>query len=126
MSYTGVIIEESLANKDILRQVNIVSTEVEPVTEKHQTPWLSQWTLHTFEVPEEKAHKIAEAISKALESRDSWYADFKNDTHHFIVFRGKAFFVDRSSNEQYNEARQYGISLGIPEYQMEFQPMVRE
>lgn len=52
MNYQGVIIEESLEDKGILKDVRILSTEVELVTEEHETPRLKQWTLHTIEVPE--------------------------------------------------------------------------
>ena len=55
MNYKGVIIEESLRKTDVLKDVLVVSTKVEPVTEKHRTPWLRQWTLHTVEIPEEEA-----------------------------------------------------------------------
>ena len=123
-NYKGVIIEESLAKKDVLKKVKIVSTKVEKITDEHQTPWLSQWTLHTVEIPESKAQTIAEEISKSLDysHNSSWYADYKNDTHHYIIFRDKIFYIDRKSKEQYDEAKRYGISLGIPEYQVDFAP----
>ena len=123
-NYNGVIIEESLANKDVLKKVKILSTKVEEVTNEHKTPWLSQWTLHTVEVPEKEAQIIAEEISKSLDysHNSSWYADYKNNTHNYIIFRDKIFYVDRKSKEQYDEAKRYGISLGIPEYQVDFAP----
>ena len=120
MDYKGVIIEESLENKDILKDINILSRKVEEVTERHKTPWVKQWTLHTVEIPENQADSVAEKISKVLDSEHDWYADFKNDTHHYIIFRNKVFFIDRKSKEQYDEAKQYGISLGIHEYQVDF------
>ncbi len=120
--YQGVIIEESLENKDILKKVKIISTKVEPVTDDHKTPWISQWTLHTVELPETEAPAIAYEISKFLDSEHSWYADFKNKTHHYIIFRDKVFYIDQKSKEQYDEAKCYGISLGIPEYQVDFAP----
>ena len=126
MNYTGVIIEESLENKTILKEVKILVTKVEEVTEEHKTPWIKQWTLHTVEIPQNQAESIAEKISKALDSEHNWYVDFKNDTHHYIIFREKVFFVDRWSKEQYDEAKKYGISLGIPEYQVDFHPEVKE
>jgi hypothetical protein len=128
MNYSGVIIEESLANKDVLKKVKILSTKVEKVTDEHKTPWLSQWTLHTVEIPENEAQSFAEEISKSLDySHDSsWYADYKNDTHHYIIFKDKVFYIDRKSKEQYDEAKRYGISLGIPEYQVDFHPEVAE
>jgi len=121
-NYNGVIIEESLESKDVLKKVKILSTKVEQVTDEHKTPWISQWTLHTVELPESEAKMIAEEISQYLDSEHSWYADFKNNTHHYIIFRNKVFYIDRKSKEQYNEAKRYGISLGIPEYQVDFAP----
>ena len=126
MDYKGVIIEESLEDKSILKDVKVLETKVEEVTEEHKTPWIKQWTLHTVEVLESRADIIVQKISKALDSEHNWYADFKNDSHHYIIFRNKVFFVDRYNKEQYDEAKKYGISLGIPEYQVDFHPEVRE
>lgn len=120
MDYKGVIIEESLKNKDALRGIKILNTKIEKVTEEHETPWLSQWTLHSVEIPKDKADKIAEKISQALDSEHggTWYADFKNDTHHYIVFRNKVFYIDRKNKEQYDKAQQYGLSVGTPAHQL--------
>jgi hypothetical protein len=125
MNYKGVIIEESLENKDVLKDVKILDTKVEKVTEKHRTDWLEQWTLHTVEIPEAEADDIAEKISDILDSKHNWYADFKNEDTHFIIFRDKVFKIDRKNKEEYDEATQYGISLGIPDYQVDFSPFVK-
>lgn len=119
-NFIGVIIEESLECRDVLKKVKILSTKVELVTKEHETPWLSQWTLYTVEISDKEAKVIAEEISKSFErnSGGSWYADFKNNTHHYIIFRDKIFFIDRKNIEQYSEAKRYGISLGIPERQL--------
>ena len=122
MNYKGAIIEESLVDTSILKNVAVLSTEVEQVTEEHKTPWVKQWTLHMVEVPEDKAEQIAEEISQALDPEHPWYADYKNDTVHFIIFKNKVFKIDRTKKEQYAEATSYGISIGIPEYQVDFAP----
>jgi len=124
--FNGVIIEESLENKDVLQKVKIIETKVEEVTEEHKTPWIKQWTLHTVEIPENQANEIAKDLSKSLDSEHSWYADYKNDKFHYIIFRNKVFFIDRSSKEQYDDAKKYGISLGIPEHQVDFHPDIKE
>ncbi|MFA6992464.1 MAG: hypothetical protein WC269_04270 [Candidatus Gracilibacteria bacterium] len=126
MNYIGVIIEESLENKDILKEIKILSTKIEPVIEKHKTPWLKQWTLHTVEINADNIAKISNKLSKCLEYDHNWYADFKNNELHFIIFRNKVFRIDRTSKEQYNQAKNYGISLGIPEYQVDFHPDIKE
>jgi len=72
--------------------------------------------LHTVEIPEDKAQAVAEKISRSLDysHNSSWYADYKIS------------YIDRTSKEQYDEAKRYGISLGIPEYQIDFHPEVAE
>src|SRR3972149_1550740 len=125
-NYTGVIIEESLEDKSVLQNLKILETEIEPVTEDHKTPWIKQWTLRTVEVPEERAGEIAEKLSQALDSQHAWYADFKSDTTHFIIFRNKVFKIDRSSKEQYDAATAYGLTLGIPDYQLDFSPHIQQ
>ncbi len=120
MNYTGVIIEESLDNLDVLKELTILSTEVEPVTERKRTPWVKQWTLHTVEIPEGKADQVANKISQDLDKVHSWYADYKNDEYHYIIYRGRIFKVDLSNPVLYRDAREYGISVGIPEYQVDF------
>ncbi len=118
MDYQGVIIEESLGNKDILDKLKIINTKISPVTEKHQTPSLKQWTMHTVEIPEADAQVIAEELAEKILGR--WYADYKNDENHYIIFKNKIFRIDRKSKEQYEEASRYGITLGIPDYQVDF------
>ncbi|MFH0856433.1 MAG: hypothetical protein V1860_00870 [bacterium] len=118
MDYQGVIIEESLENKDFLDTVKIISTKVSQVTEKHQTPDLAQWTMHTVEIPEMDAQKIAAELAGKILNR--WYADYKNNEIHYIIFKNKIFRIDRKRKEQYAEASRYGITLGIPDYQVDF------
>ncbi len=120
--FEGVIIEESLENKKVLDKVKIISTKVEKVTKEHKTPWIKKWTLHTIEIQESKADTVAEELSKSLDSTHNWYADFKNDKTHFIIFRNKVFKIDRRKRKQYEKATQFGLKLGIPAYQLDFAP----
>lgn len=126
MVFTGIIIEESLENKAILKKVKITKTKVEKVTPEHKTPWIKQWTLHTVEIPEEKADSIAKELSLSLDSHHDWYADFKNEKVHYIIFRNKVFKVARAKPEQYKPVTGYGLTLGIPDYQLDFSPAIEE
>jgi hypothetical protein len=125
MNYEGVIIEESLKDKAVLNDLAIISTKVEPVTPEHKTSWLEQWTLHTVRVPEDKADQIAEKLSHSLD-RNYWYADFKNESTHYIIFPDKVFKIDRTKADEYNAATEFGLTLGIPDYQLDFAPNVVE
>lgn len=121
--FRGVIIEESLKDASVLGDVTIISTKVEAVTKGHETPWLKQWTLHTAIVPAARAEAIAEKISTSFDEHE-WYADFKNDLVHYIIFPGKIFKVDRTQKAEYQAATDYGLTLGIPDYQLDFAPNV--
>lgn len=120
--FKGVIIEESLEDVSVLKSVHIISTEIEPVIPEHKTPWVTQWTLHTVEISFVEVETVAEKISRSLDSKHEWYADFKNDKTHFIIFKNKIFKIDRTKVEEYNKATEYGISIGIPSYQVDFAP----
>lgn len=125
MNFKGVIIEESLADTSVLNDVKILSTKIEPVTDKHKTPWVTRWTLHAVEIPAERATEIAEKISGALDREHNWYADYETDSEHYVVYRDKIFHItDRSDKKQYDAATAYGISIGIPAYQVDFSPQV--
>lgn len=123
MNYKGVIIEESLGDASVLKDVRVLETKIEPITPEHKTPWLKQWTLHTLEIPEEKAEEVASKVSQSFDKEHpDWYADYKNDKYHFIIYAGKVFKVDLANPILYKDAKAYGISIGIPEYQVDFAP----
>ena len=73
-----------------------------------------------MEISEANADAIAKALSETL--KHTWYADYKNDQYHYINYRDKIFKVDLKNPALYADAKQYGISLGIPEYQVDFAP----
>lgn len=118
----GVIIEESLGRRDVLDKLKIVKRKVEEVTVKHQTPWLTKWTLDTVEIDEKDVDEVVEELSESFDKKrdSSWYADFKNEEFHYIIFSGRIFRVDRSKKEEYQKVVEYGISLGIPAHQLDF------
>jgi len=126
-AFEGVIIQESLVNTELLQHCKILSTRISLVTEEHQTPWLKQWTLHTVLVPAEKADEFASELSYSLQSSPvNWYADFKSEHHHYVVYPNRIFIIDRSDAEQYRRATEYGVSIGIPAHQVDFEPHMKK
>ncbi len=123
--FKGVIIEESLENKDVLKKVKIVRTDVEKVTPDDQTPHLTIWTLHTVEIADEQAEEVADELSRSLDTKNGhWYADFKDNCIHYIIFPGKVFKVERDKPEQYVDVVSYGLEQGIPKHQLDFTPSI--
>ena len=116
--YQGIIIEESLLDTSVLKGLKILSTEVEAATPEHQSH-VPQWTMHTVQIPEGQAEAVAQRISVSLDGAHRWYADFKNTSRHYIIFKDKVFDIDRTSREQYDEAKKHAekaYELGYPVY----------
>ena len=128
MDYEGVLIQESLRDTSVLRRVTVLSSRVEEVTAWHRTPWLKQWTFMTVRVPESDADEVAALIGRAIEREHaaSWYADYKNDTHHYVIYSDCAFYIDRRRAEEYEEARAYGIGRGLPAHQADFAALIEQ
>ncbi len=125
MPYAGVVIEESLGDTSILQELKITSTRIEPVTERHRTPWLKQWTLHEVEIPDDQVDEVAERLSRALEP-PNWHADFKNERYHYVVFPGEVFKIERRNPGEYEQVVAHGLSLGVPAHQLDFSPAIEQ
>lgn len=124
MDFRGVVVEESLADKGILKELFLLDIINEVVGERHCTPWLFRWTKYFLEVPERRMEDVARRISGSIDPAhgNSWYADFRNDKFHYVIFHNRVFRVDRSRPEEYREAVDYGLSLGIPPHRLGFPP----
>lgn len=97
-------------------------TKIERVSECTKTPWLKVWTLHTVEIDAAIAEDVAQKISDSIDRKHAhaWYADFRNDRTHYIIFRGKIFVINIHDQSQYYGAKRYGLNLAIPVSQMPF------
>ena len=97
MNYKGVIIEESLVDISIIKELVVISQEEEMITEAEETPWLDRWTMDTVLIPEEKINDYAERLSKLIDIKhcSNWYCDFRNEKYHYVVFSNKVFCLDR-------------------------------
>lgn len=124
MDYQGVIIEESLADKSVLGKMRVLETKIGK--SQPNTPHVLQWTLHTVLVPEAEAGELAQKLSEALDdSHCEWYADYKNNTNHYIIFKNKIFVINRTDVLGYEQARQYGLAVGVPENQVNFSKHIK-
>ncbi len=119
-NFKGVVIEESLENKEILNSLKIISTKVEKVTEAHKTPWLKQWTLHTVEIPSGSMDRISDELKNSLEKEHNWFMHFWKEYLLIVIFKDKIFKLPKDDKKTWQPAIAHGISLGIPKYQLNF------
>lgn len=120
MDYKGVIVEESLINTSIIKELELFSKEVEKTSEDDNTPWLTQWTLDTVIIKEDKIDDYTKRLSKLIDDKhcSDWYCDFKNDKYHYVVFKDKIFKLRLNNKEDYQKMQEYARSIGLIEAQI--------
>lgn len=99
MDFKGMIVEESLGDKSVLKEFKILSTKTEKVTNAHRTPWLAKWTICNVEISEDKIDDACEKLQKSLDSEHEWYIDLKNNKYEITIFNDK---IDKRRVYHYN------------------------
>jgi hypothetical protein len=113
----GLIIEESLTDKDALIAVEITKTEswqannaaaYQPHT----------WTALSFSVDDEKADQATETLKNAL--KRGWYVNASTGLHVYVIFPDRIFKYVKGDKAVRKNAKEYGRSQGIPESQLDW------
>lgn len=120
MDYIGTIVEESLSNLDILKEIEITDQSIEKVSERDNTPWLDKWTIDTVKIKEDESEELANKLSKIIDTKhcNDWYCDFKNDKYHYVVFKDKVFKLKRGKKTDYETMQEYASKVGLIKEQM--------
>lgn len=102
----GTIIENSLADKSILK-----SLKIERTRESHD------WILHSVFISPEQLPELAHSLADG-----PWYAHFWEPGKDVIqvVFKDQQFEIDVRDRLTWVKAIAYGKALGIPEEQLDF------
>jgi len=105
-AFKGTIIENSLADKKILDQVEIKKTSA-----------AGDWVIHEVLASEDT---ISELSKKLIDG--PWYAHFwkpgKDEVT--VVFKDKMFTIKFSDKSTWADAIEHGTSIGIPEDRLDF------
>lgn len=104
--FNATIVENSLADKSILKELEIIKS------------WQSDdWTLHNVLVKEDQIG----LLSKYLDN-GPWYIHLwkEGDDEIKVVFKDKIFNIKHSDKSSWSDAVVYGKSIGIPEEQLDF------
>lgn len=104
--YKGTIVENSLIDKKILKDVKIERTYQD-----------EDWILHDVFVNGERLEKLGKSLTDG-----PWYMNFwkEGKTDGIVIFKDKSFKINYSDKSTWIEALKYGRSIGIPEEQLDF------
>ena len=108
--YKGCIVEESLEDFRAINGLKIVRVRI---TEEDNPS--ERWHIYDSLVSEKEINKLHGQL------KQSWYMHFWNDEKIMILFKDKRFEFDIDNKESWKPAIDYGISLGIPKEQLDFE-----
>ncbi len=116
--FNGLLLQESLDDLLVIDLFVITKTETWQVgnAAEGQPP---VWTALSFEAETGQAEAIAEALSRALKTR-GWFINASTETHIYVIFPRKIFKYPKGDGAQRAAATQYGLSIGIPERQLDW------
>lgn len=100
-TYSGCIIEESLKDKSVLNEFKIIATHAQD--------------SYIVEIDDSRVDEILPRLQSSMSDDEKWYCDLKNYDYHYIIYNDKIFKVDRDYEQQYEEAKEYGLKRGIPD-----------
>jgi hypothetical protein len=80
----------------------------------------SIWTFIDFEGGDEDADALAQALADCLDAEGGWYADFRADQEHVVVFADKVFRYQAGDEAGRARAATYGRSVGVPDHQLDW------
>jgi hypothetical protein len=77
------------------------------------------WTLLHFEVADDEAGRLADALAAALHDI-GWYADLHTAADSFVVFSGRVFRYARGDADGRARAEAHARGAGVPEAQLDW------
>jgi hypothetical protein len=108
--FIGTIVEESLDDNRVLNDVEIIRFRIT----KEENP-AERWHLYKVKVSKEDIEKLSKYIKPG-----KWYMHFWEGTDVVAIFKDKIFEFNYSDKATWEDALNYGRSLGIPEDQLDF------
>ncbi len=117
MTFTGLLLKESLQDTSVLDGLRIARTETWRV-ENAADFQPEIWTAITVEGEADQADAVAGRLSRAMKPR--WYANLTTAEHSLVIFKDRVFKYRRGDPEKRAEAQTYARSVGIPDHQLDW------
>lgn len=117
----GALIGESMRVDSTLVPPNLAMRKVVRADCGHvESGQPRTWTFIEFELPDDDAPALADALTEVLLVEHGWYCDFQTATEKFVVFAGHVFRYPRGDAEGRAKAAAHARSVGVPEHQLDW------
>jgi len=117
MVWKGVILEESLEDKSILKLVKIIKTDVSKLGGEDRV-----MTFHYFELDDKDKDRFVNRGIKAI--KQSFYMHIVKEGVMYVIYKSHMFKFSKGFPEL-ETAREYGLSIGIIKKQMPFEKLLK-
>jgi hypothetical protein len=116
--WKGVIIKESLENEKILDIMKTVKTRITGLENQG-----GRYHFLYFELNDENLENFIEEAKNTI--KDKWYTHVCKGNEMIVIFSGKVFRFKESQTDKLEDARKYGLSIGIIKEQMPFEEIIK-
>jgi hypothetical protein len=119
----GQLIAESLlvGERFHVRGVRLLGvTRVEPPEDRLRPDQPRRWTFIGFEMADDLAPAVADALASALDGSGGWYCNFSTTVEAWVVFRDRVFRYRLGDAGGRADAQAYGRAQGVPEPQLDW------
>jgi len=117
MAWKGVILEESLEDKSILKLVKIIKTEVSKLGGEERV-----MTFRYFELDDKNKDRFVKKGIKVI--KQAFYMHIAKEGVMYAIYKGHMFKFSKGFPEL-ETARKYGLSIGIIKKQMPFEKLLK-
>ena len=114
----GLLLEESLEDPGVLDLLRITRTETWQASNSAAFQ-PDTWTALSFEADERQAGALAAELSRSLKPL-GWYINASTATDVYVIFPNKVFKYRKGDRVRREEAKRYGLTVGIPESQLDW------
>jgi hypothetical protein len=104
--YEGVIIKDSLEDPSVLDDMEVISHEIEPLT---------NWDIYKVRATPDDFESLSKIV-KPLR----YYIHFWKGFDVVVIFRNKIFKYRLGDEASWKRVIEYGLSMGIPIDQLDF------
>jgi hypothetical protein len=121
---TGTLIAESIRVGAVLDAPGFAVREIRRIeaglSDGQRAGGLAErWTLIAFEVADDRAAELANALAAALDT-PGWYADLHTAQRSFVVFAGRVFAYARDDAAGRAAAEAFARDHGVPDAQIDW------
>ncbi len=112
-NYLGIVIEQSLANRSVLKDFRIEARRN-----------VGSWEFLLVSISEPELEQHLQTLQEAMRPNEPWYAHYFAGNELLVVFRNALFRIGVDPST-WASAVEHGLALGIPREQLDFKPRTK-